>query len=58
LAACGLQRAADDCPTRARHPDPYLICPAVQLSAVAVLIKEGDQAGEEVAQLATIRLVR
>jgi hypothetical protein len=35
-----------------------LICAAIQLSTVAVLIKEGDQAGEKLAQLATIRFVR
>ena len=51
LTACGLQRPADDRPTRAGHPDPFLICRAAQLSAIAVLIKEGDQAGEEVTQL-------
>jgi len=28
---------------------PFLICPAVQLSTVAVLITEGDQAREEAA---------
>ncbi len=47
----GLQRPADDRPTRAGHPDPFLIYRAAQLSAIAVLIKEGDQASEEVTQL-------
>jgi len=51
LAVCGLQRAADHRATGAGHPDPFVLCPAVQLAAVAVFIKEGDQAGEEVAQL-------
>ena len=54
LAVCRLQRAADDRPARAGHPNPFLVCSAVQVTAVAVLIKEGDQAGEEVAQLARI----
>jgi hypothetical protein len=57
LAVCRLQRPADDRPARAGHPDPFVLCSAVQLSAVAVLIKEGDQAGEEVAQIAGIRFV-
>jgi hypothetical protein len=57
LAVCGLQRPADDRPTRAGHPHPFVLSPAIQLSAVAELIKEGRQAGELVAQLATISFV-
>ena len=45
-------------PTRARHPDPFVLSPAVQFSTGPVLIREGDQAGEKVAQLATIRSMR
>jgi len=41
---------------RAGHV-PAELCPAGQLSAVAVLVEEGDQTGEEVAQHATIRFV-
>ena len=43
LAVCGLHRPADDRPTRAGHPHPFLVCPAVQLTAVAVLIKEATK---------------
>ena len=51
LAVCRLQRPTDDRPTCAGHPDPFVLCPTVQFSTVAMLTKEGDQAGEEVAQL-------
>ena len=51
------QRPTDDRPACAGHPHPFVLCSPVQLSTVAVLINEGDQAGEEVAQLATLRLV-
>jgi hypothetical protein len=51
LMACRLQRPTDNRPTRAGHPDPFLICAAVQLPAPAMLLEEGGQAVEEVAQL-------
>src|SRR5882724_1363913 len=43
LAVCRLQRPADDGPTGAGHPDPFLACAAVQLSAPLVLQVEGVQ---------------
>ena len=49
-----LQRPADDCPTRASHPNPLLLYPAVHFSAPAMLPQEGGQAVEEMAQLAGI----
>src|SRR6266850_6185047 len=42
-AACGLQRPTDDRATRAGHPDPFLICSAVQLPAPTMLLEEGGQ---------------
>ena len=53
----GFQSPADDRPTRADHPDPFVLCPAVQLPAGAVLIEESDEAGEHVAQLAGTEFV-
>jgi hypothetical protein len=44
-------------PTRTGHPDPFLFCPAVHLAAVSVLIEKGDQAGQDLAQLAGTRFV-
>jgi hypothetical protein len=57
LAVCRLQRAADDRPTAAGYPDPFLVGPTVQLSTSLMLLEEGGQAGEEMAQLARIRFV-
>ena len=56
-SARGFQSPADDRPTRADHPDPFVLCPAVQLPAGAVLIEESDEAGEHVAQLAGTEFV-
>ena len=56
-AACGLQGPTEDRPTRAGHPHPFLICPAVQLPAPAVFCEEGGQAFEETTQLAKIGFV-
>jgi len=34
VAACGLQRSAHDRATRTGHPNPFLVCTAVQLAAL------------------------
>jgi hypothetical protein len=56
LAVCRLQHPTDDHPARAHHPHPLVISPAIQVPAVAMLLEEGSQAVEEVAQLANIRV--
>jgi hypothetical protein len=56
-SARGFQSPADDRPTRARSSRPIRPLPAVQLPAVAVLIKESNEAGEHVAQLAGTEFV-
>ena len=65
-----VSRHVDDRHRRAKGREPvrqlpaahfrhhHLVRPTVQFSTVAVLIEEGDQAGEEVAQLARIGFVR
>ena len=57
LTACGLQRPADDRPTRAGHPDPFLICPAIPVLHSSGLIKERGQACKDLAQLVRIGFV-
>jgi len=40
VAACGLQRSAHDRATRTGHPNPFLVCTAVQLAALVMLPEE------------------
>jgi hypothetical protein len=51
---CRLQRAADDRPARAAHPDPFVLCPAVHVPALAMLLEAGGKGVEEMAQFARI----
>ena len=54
MAVCRRQRAASDRPARARHPDPFLVRPTVEIATPAVFREERGQALEEMAQLAWI----
>jgi integrase len=50
-AVGGLQRPALDRPTRAGHPDPFLVRPAVEVAASPVFFQESSQACKDLADL-------